>query len=675
MVHKNNFSETYTAWTQFIKAGKLDNVSVQPDIHQSWCRCFESGLDPEADIQPDLLNEERFQTLLKRKKPLIMGSLPFMQKISVFLMDTDFLIMLADEQACILEILGSDQATIKGKEINLVPGSRWNEETAGTNGIGTALKILKPVQVYGDEHYCKQLHGWTGSAAPILDHNGQLNGILGIYRPDPAGHPHTLGMTMAAAEVIAEQMQNKQQSCELMLSNNRLFNIINSISEGILIVNRYGLVEQANPIAERILRTPAEGLEGLYINELSQGDTWLRDLLTKGITFSNIQINVKFNGENIRCLVSGRAIKGEEERISGGVIILNPVNENKNRINHYEAHAQLTFADIIGHSSKMKEAIMTAKLAARNESNVLLQGESGTGKEVFAQAIHNGSKRSVGPFVAINCAAMPRDLLASELFGYVEGAFTGAKKGGQAGKFELASGGTLFLDEIGDVDLGEQGMLLRAIQEKVITRIGDYRVIPVDVRIICATNQNLEEQVENGKFRQDLFYRLNVFRVDLSPLRHHKEDIPLLFNYFVQKISQRQGLKINAIEPEVLAELSKYSWPGNVRQLENVAERMVCMTRYNVISLQDIPGEITEPSYTETVETITSGAIDCSDADDSAKVNTERERLEKILEEQDKKEISELISRFGGNISQVAKEMGVARSTVYRKMKQYNLSL
>ena len=220
----------------------------------------------------------------------------------------------------------------------------------------------------------------------------------------------------------------------------------------------------------------------------------------------------------------------------------------------------------------MKETIEVARMAARSSSNVLIEGESGTGKELFAQAIHNASKRSAGPFVAVNCGAIPRELIASELFGYSEGAFTGAKKGGNPGKFELADGGTLFLDEIGDMPLEQQVALLRVIQEKSVSRIGSNQVIPVDVRIICATNKNLLELMQTGRFRQDLYYRLNVINLRILPLRERKEDIPVLFQHFLQQMNQ-EGNQLS--QQDVIEHLLSYDWPGNVRELQNVVERFV----------------------------------------------------------------------------------------------------
>lgn len=226
-----------------------------------------------------------------------------------------------------------------------------------------------------------------------------------------------------------------------------------------------------------------------------------------------------------------------------------------------------------------------AKLAASSVSTVLLNGESGTGKELFAQAIHNASSRRRGPFIAINCGALPRDLIESELFGYDEGAFTGARKGGQLGKFEFANGGTIFLDEIGDMPLETQVKLLRVLQERQITRLGGHKAIPVDIRVIAATNRNLEQLVEQGNFRSDLFYRLNVMSITIPPLRERAEDTVLLTQNMLRKISKKLNKKIVRISTGFFQSIRNYSWPGNVRQLENVLERCINLVDDGVLRL------------------------------------------------------------------------------------------
>jgi transcriptional regulator with PAS, ATPase and Fis domain len=319
----------------------------------------------------------------------------------------------------------------------------------------------------------------------------------------------------------------------------------------------------------------------------------------------------------------------------------------------------------------LKKSIEVAKAAAANMSNVLLQGESGTGKEVFAQAIHNASDRRNDPFVALNCAALPRELVGSELFGYEEGAFTGAKRGGRPGKFELASGGTLLLDEIGDMPLDQQGSLLRAIQEKAVVRIGGDRLIKVDVRIIAATNQDLLGLVEQGRFRRDLYYRLNVIQITVPPLRERRQDIELLFRYFLDDMAAEAGTSVKGLDPEVTRCLIRYNWPGNIRELQNVVERLVLIARDGQIVPEHLPPEVLFGSKEHRSEgwewgprSVLSVSPDLSN----------RETRKRHLIDREKEDIMQALDTHGGNVAKTAQALGISRNTLYRKMKSYQIS-
>jgi transcriptional regulator with PAS, ATPase and Fis domain len=331
------------------------------------------------------------------------------------------------------------------------------------------------------------------------------------------------------------------------------------------------------------------------------------------------------------------------------------------------ALASFGFSDIIGSSPKLREAIKAAKGAAAGSSNVLILGESGTGKELFAQAIHTHSPRRNGPFVALNCAALPRELIASELFGYTDGAFTGSKKGGRPGKFEMADGGTLFLDEIGDMPLDQQAILLRVLQDKTITRIGGDRVIPVNVRFVCATNKDLLEEVHKGNFRMDLYYRLNVIPVKVPPLRERIGDLSDLFHHLLDKICARQGRHIEHISEKMLQQLARHDWPGNVRELENVIEKMLnadhAATR---LAFKHLPERIAGRNM---------GPAVCSSPFYPSQERHFGHR-EKAMSDlvREKELILKLLSGHRGNVSKVAREMGVSRNTIYRKMRFYKIS-
>ncbi|GAU76162.1 sigma-54-dependent Fis family transcriptional regulator [Fusibacter sp. 3D3] len=317
--------------------------------------------------------------------------------------------------------------------------------------------------------------------------------------------------------------------------------------------------------------------------------------------------------------------------------------------------AKYSWDTIIGNSLTMQRVKAMSSKSAKTDSNVLIMGESGTGKELFAHAIHNDSKRFDGPFVKINCAAIPKDLLESELFGYEEGAFTGAKKQGKIGKFELANGGTIFLDEIGDMPLDMQVKILRVLQEREIERIGSNKTIPVDCRIIAATNRNLIERIKANEFREDLYYRLNVINIEVPPLRDRKEDIELLSLKLMEKLSNSLGHYVSNITVEALECLKAYNWPGNIRELENIIERAINMVDNETIELFHLPQYIlvkNQSVYTEIPKI---------------------QNLKEAVEEVEKTTISNCLVAVQHNKLKAAKLLGISRTSLYEKIEKYKL--
>ncbi len=325
--------------------------------------------------------------------------------------------------------------------------------------------------------------------------------------------------------------------------------------------------------------------------------------------------------------------------------------------------SEYTFENIIGTSQKLMEAKTMAKKVAGTKSNILLLGESGTGKELFAHAIHNESPRSEYPLIKINCGAIPSELLESELFGYEEGAFTGAKKGGKPGKFELANKSTIFLDEIGDLPLNMQVKILRVIQEREIERIGSVKSQKVDVRIIAATNKNLEEMVEKKEFREDLYYRLNVINIRIPPLRERMGDVPLLTHHLIKKLSSELNLHVAEISYAALEALCKYSWPGNIRELANVLERAInLIEKEATVMLEHLPYHIRKEMQAEDLAGLVSK-------------NRLSGSLKDIFEDIEKKAIEQYLKETNGNKYQTAKLLGISRTNLYEKIRKYQLDM
>lgn len=658
-------SDIGAAWETFIVNGDAAEIRVRPEILDSWSRCYSFGVDPYDGTSHLLLEQDELEVLLDKHRELIEVARPFMVKLYEFVAGSGFIVFLADEHGYMMEVMGDYDILENARKVNLSKGYGWMEKEVGTNGIGTCLALGRPCQVSGQEHYCQKIHSWTCSAAPIIDEAGKVLGALQMSGPSEGAHLHTLGMVVAAVEAISDQMRIKKQNRELTVLNNSLNDILQTMSDGAALIDLDGIIRQINPVAEYML---GKDVRGKSIHDIFGRSGKVDQMLAESKAFTDIEIMVDGPRGRLHCLATGKPIKDESGRVNGAVLFVNPINKVKKLVNRLSgAQATFYFKDIIGSGPKFMHAIQIGLQAASTTSTVLIQGESGTGKELFAQAIHNQSPRRNGPFIALNSAVLPRELIASELFGYAEGAFTGAARGGRPGKFELATGGTLFLDEIGDMPLEQQASLLRVLQDKKITRVGGEKVIPVDVRVICATNKNLQEEIKKNNFRQDLFYRLNVILISIPPLRERREDIGLLFNHFLDKISKKMGVEIHYIEPGILEYLQNYNWPGNVRELENVAEKMIALSGGSEIRLEYLPEEITSCC----VPRDRRHEAASPDIDDVREFRTTRTRP---AQDTEREVLIELLDRHKGNISRVASELGFCRNTIYRKMKLYDIS-
>lgn len=477
----------------------------------------------------------------------------------------------------------------------------------------------------------------------VLD--GQAVGAIGLIAFDEtqkqsllSQRDYLLPFLENMANLIASKMKELSQAKELEILTDAVDNPLLSIDES-------GRILRKNAAAECLSsQFESDRFQGIF------GDYALEKLLQGEDQF---QVKTLKNGQTFDL----KAREIEENRQY--VVILKPVKEVIGYVNRYFSHGATTeFEDIWGEHPKLIQTKNFAEKAAGSTSSILILGESGTGKELFARAIHNASPRKDQVFLAINCAAIPESLLESELFGYEEGAFTGALKGGRIGRFEQAHKGTLFLDEIGDLPIHLQAKLLRVLQEGRIQKLGAQRDIPVDVRIVAATNQDLEKMVAEGSFRRDLFYRINVIPLEIAPLRDRLSDLPLLAKRFAAKSSQRLGKPRKNISKDSLETLKKYQWPGNVRELENVIEYMVNMSRGTELDLADLP-----PKLTEALATAFETATLQNDYDWQEPVTIEA--WEQYL-------IQEAISKYGKSkegIDQCCQVLGISRATLYRKLK------
>ncbi|WP_122626389.1 sigma 54-interacting transcriptional regulator [Lucifera butyrica] len=434
----------------------------------------------------------------------------------------------------------------------------------------------------------------------------------------------------------------------------RLKTVMDSIGEGIVAINQQEVITHFNPAAERILNYKENEVLGKKIGEITGPNVPLLHALHNDAPYNNRELVVTTPRGNSHYVTSGRPIKNGKGAVIGAVAVLKAMHDVQELVYSVTKPHSNTFADILHISDSMQRVIDLAKLVAQNDSTVLIRGESGTGKELFARAIHAESLRREKIFAPVNCAALPDTLLESELFGYEDGSFTGARKGGKQGLLEYADGGTIFLDEIGELSGSLQAKLLRFLQEEKVRRIGGNREIAVNVRIITATHRNLEEMIRNNQFRDDLYYRLNVIPIHIPPLRERKEDLPLLIESLLLKLNHRLKKQITRLSEAAMHKLMQHDWQGNVRELENVMERSVSLACQGEIA-QD---HIILDSETATVRFLSSPSP------------LPARKLKEVLAELECQILQEAMRKYGSS-RQVGKVLGLSHTAVLKRMRKY----
>ncbi len=651
------------AWNEFLNNPDGEVHDIRPEILDSWRRSRAYGVDSYS-TRKVVLSPEMLAERIKKNQQLYDTSIPFMESLHEFVKGSGFLVILSDREGYVLKVMG-DRSVLDAAENNLlVEGAARNEESIGTNGIGTCIYLKRPLQVWADEHYYKPHSMWTCSASPIYDAKNNFVGALCISGFWDKVHFHTLGMVVSATEAISKHLALENALSQANTSRKKLDQVIELLNYGVIFVDTTGSITQINSLALLLLniKEPSKdqligsnitefmdkyGLDvGKFLKnygEQGNGGEQEFDLDTFFGTLHCSTVSLPSDAPNGQGEIAITIRKAEH------------IHKMINRI--VGSSAKFTWDDIVGQSPSILEVKRLARVAAPYPSNVLLTGESGTGKELFAQAIHNASDRANAPFIAINCGALPRSLIESELFGYEGGSFTNSKRDGQAGKFELANGGTIFLDEIGDMPFDVQANLLRVLQTREVVRIGGKKSIHIDVRIISATNKNLEESVANNTFREDLYYRLNVFAINIPPLRSRPGDIKLLSDYMLVKYATNFNKRVLGFLDETYRALNDYAWPGNLRELENTIERAVLVCQDEYIAPHDLPAGLLGRK-TERFFTTTSGRHIAMSASES------EENL-----------IRTAISVHKGNIRKISKELGLSRSTLYRKLKKFEINV
>ncbi|TXK89728.1 sigma-54-dependent transcriptional regulator, partial [Parageobacillus sp. SY1] len=471
---------------------------------------------------------------------------------------------------------------------------------------------------------------------------------------------------LAVFKDITELVKLAEEITDLKEMRMMLEAIIHSSEEAISVVDEHGNGILINPAYTRITGLTEEEVIGKPATaDIAEGESMHMQVLKTRRPVRGVRMKVGPKNRDVVVNVAPIIVDGV---LKGSVGVIHDVSEiqrltaelNRARQIIRTLEAKYSFADIIGTSEGIKVAIEQAKVAAKTPVTILLRGESGTGKELFAHAIHNASDRKYNKFIRVNCAAIPETLLESELFGYEEGAFSGAKRGGKRGLFEEANNGSIFLDEIGELSANTQAKLLRVLQEGEIVRVGGTKPIPINVRVIAATNVNLEKAIAEGTFREDLYYRLNRMPIYIPPLRARKEDIPALCQHLIQKLNQDYGRNVEGVTSAALDLLLAYDWPGNVRELENVLGRAMIFMKFNevMIDVHHIP------------------PLDISRADSSPHKNekeTEIRPLEEMVEQYEASIIKQALRKYNNNKTATARALGISIRNLYYKLEKYNI--
>lgn len=492
----------------------------------------------------------------------------------------------------------------------------------------------------------------------IKNLRNEVIGYVSIWAKKGGINNHTYPMLVSTVKSIENEMKLDKINKNLFKANKRLYDIMESINEGIIGVDSKGNIKNINQFSRKLLSFEEKNILGKNIENIIslKNKDLLEAVIKEDKRFEEHEMYfMDKSKKRIYCIANMIPLKDLDlKKVEGALLIFRKAKEIHTLVNRIVgAHAIFTFEDIIGESQALKDIKEIAHKVSNGNTTILLQGESGTGKELFAQAIHNASNRASKPFIFINCGAIPRELVASELFGYVEGAFTGAKKGGHPGKFELADEGTIFLDEIGDMPLDTQANLLRVLETKSIVRVGGHNVIPTDVRVIAATHKDLKEEVKLGNFREDLFYRLNVMPIRTPSLRERKDDIKIFVEYFNRKFSEKMNKKVVPINQSFYRHMLNYDWPGNVRELQNVMQLVVNMVE-----------EDEEISYRHLPQYMKKNIL---------VPNKQKNNNMKSLEEIEKEAIVNTLLNVKNNLAQAANILKIGRTTLYRKIEKYNL--
>ncbi|MGY2258930.1 sigma-54-dependent Fis family transcriptional regulator [Pseudomonas sp. SDO55104_S430] len=601
-------------------------------IQDSWSRCRAFGLSHQSTPAFDQLPAADIAHLLESQHSLVQTThqevLPYYENI---LSNSNCLIMLADNQGQVLTSWGTQRFIEPGLARGFAAGASWMERCSGTNAIGTALACEQAVHIEHDEHFLKANRFMTGSAAPIFDAERKVIAVLDVSSDSYLPPSHTLGMVKMMSQTVENRLiLNLFHGQHFQLTFNTGLNNLDSQWAGLLIFDESGHVLSANRRADNLLgvRLSRVSVESLF-------KVSLLDLLNQpeGLPFS-----LQASGRNrFQCVL---------KRPKQALIQPRVFTEQKSAEPAEPPPAAISLNTLHFGDSRVEKAVRQAERLLEKDIPLLIHGETGVGKEVFVKALHQASSRNKQSLIAVNCAAIPAELVESELFGYEKGAFTGANQKGSIGLIRKADKGTLFLDEIGDMPLPTQARLLRVLQERCVQPVGSSELFPVDIRIISATNRSLREQVQLGRFREDLYYRIGGLTLELPPLRERSDKQALFKRLWEQ---HRETSQWAGLSREVLELFDRHPWPGNLRQVSSVMQVALAMAEEQPVRPEHLPDDFFVDLDMEPIET--PEPLVMVDLDDVEDLNRQ-------------------LQAVGGNISHLARRLGVSRNTLYKRLRQ-----
>ncbi|WPN59961.1 sigma-54-dependent Fis family transcriptional regulator [Pseudomonas sp. P9_31] len=600
-------------------------------IQDSWSRCRAFGLNHQSAPAFDQLPADGIAQLLESQHSLVQTThqevLPYYENI---LSNSNCLIMLADNQGQVLTSWGTQRFIEPSLTRGFSAGASWMEHCSGTNAIGTALACEQAVHIEHDEHFLKANRFMTGSAAPIFDAERKVIAVLDVSSDSYLPPSHTLGMVKMMSQTVENRLiLNLFHGQHFQLTFNTGLNNLDSQWAGLLIFDETGQVLSANRRADNLL--------GISLSRVSVESLFKVSLLELINQPDGLPFALQTSGRNrFQCLLKRPKQASIQPRVFAEPKSTEPNVAASNAISLNTLH----FGD-----SRVEKAVRQAERLLEKDIPLLIHGETGVGKEVFVKALHQASSRSKQPFIAVNCAAIPAELVESELFGYEKGAFTGANQKGSIGLIRKADKGTLFLDEIGDMPLPTQARLLRVLQERCVQPVGSSELFPVDIRIISATNRSLREQVQLGRFREDLYYRIGGLTLELPPLRERSDKQALFKRLWEQ---HREPSQWAGLSPEVMELFSRHPWPGNLRQVSSVMQVALAMAEEQPVRPEHLPDDFFVDLEMEPVDSPEPITVDLNDAE----------------------ELNRQLQAAGGNISHLARRLGVSRNTLYKRLRQ-----